>query len=235
MRGTPILRRLTEAVASLFDEDERVAEVIARILLTGKARVFHDDMVSLANNLVGVKGAELLAREAAMAMMRWRLMLPVRSVHGRGLAWEHRLGVPRAGEAYEVPRCIAYAFEGLASRSTWDWRSGVKEYMRRIGESHGDIVLRVIEGVVARSYSKHLTNASTIREACRRYGYPKSVGSLIAELKGGGIISPCLGLSFILSRLAMDDRVRGLCRGAPIYELNKALFVLEAPAGYRYR
>ncbi|MFW6117140.1 MAG: hypothetical protein ACOC6G_00970, partial [Thermoproteota archaeon] len=57
-------------------------------------------------------------------------------------------------------------------------------------------------------------------------GYEESVDPLIAELKDGGIMSPCLSYS-LFSRKIFLNSVGKFSGGGPLYELNKALFVLE--------
>lgn len=223
MKEAPSLReKLTGMVKSLIDESEEVARIIVETLLSGKARIRYDEIASLARKIGGAKRAKGLSQEAVMAMGYWRLMLPARTSHGRGIAWENRLSVPRAGEIYEVPRCVSYTFGNLVSKGTWDWEFGVKEYMREIGEKDENIVLEVIKRLVKGSYFKRLINARMIEEACRIYNYPRSTGTLIAELKGGGVMSPCLSHSLVPSR---SVERRELFSGGPLYELNRALFL----------
>ena len=218
--------KLIRAIRSLFNEDEEITKMMVEVLLTGKLRIGFDEILSMARKLEAGKSAEALSRETVLAMEDWKLMLPERTKHGRGIAWENRLNLPRTGESYEVPLCITLAFNNLRSQGLWNWRFSVEEYMKTIREPHKDIALDVVGEVLAKSYFKRFTNATVVKEACKHHNYPGDIGALIAKLKGGGIISPCLSHSLFRKDISVKDK-KEFYGGAPLYELNKALFVLE--------
>lgn len=97
--------------------------------------------------------------------------------------------------------------------------------MEVIGQPDKDVVLSVIEEVLRKLYFEWFTNTRIITEACEKHNYRENVDPLIAELKGGGIISPCVGYSLFSSR-SLARQIEDVCKEGPLYEGNKALFVL---------
>jgi len=217
--------KLIQAARSLFKEEEKITEMIVEILLTKKLRIDFDEIMRIAEKLGESENVEDLAKETMLAMEDWRLMLPVRAKHC-SIAWENRLNTPKPGETYEVSTCIVLAFNHLTSKGVWDWRLSIRKYMESIRQPNKDIVLSVIDEILRKLYFKRLTNAMVIHEACKHHDYEENIGVLIVELKGGGIISPCLGYSLISRRL-FAKHIEGLYEGGPFYEINRALFILE--------
>lgn len=218
--------KLIEAAKFLFKEKGNITRMVVEVLLTKKLRIDFDEIADIAKKLDENGNLANLAREAVLAMEEWRLMLPFRAKLHRSTAWEDRINIPNRKEIYEVPICVAYAFDHLTSDGVWDWRSSIGKYMEIISQQHKDVVLSVIDEVVNKLYFKRFTNARTINEACENHDYQENVDLLIAELKGGGIISPCLGYS-LFSRRSFAKHLQDLYEGRPLYEVNKALFVLE--------
>ena len=91
-----------------------------------------DEILSIARNIEKSGGAENIAVESTLVMEEWRLMLPARTKHNDSIQWDNRLNRPIPGETYEIPTCIAFAFEHLRSQGIWSWRLAIKAYMESI-------------------------------------------------------------------------------------------------------
>jgi len=221
-----LLKELINMVKSLFSEDEKVSRMIVELLLAGKSRITFDEILSIARNIERSGDAENLTVESTLVMEGWRLMLPARTKHKSSIQWNNRLNRPIPRETYEIPACIAFAFEHLKSQGIWSWRLAVKAYMESIKQPNQQVILDIIDEIVKESQFRRFVSASTIHEACKRHNYSGDVDALIAELKGGGIISPCVEHS-IFSRNFFGKYIENFFKSGPLYELNKALFIFE--------
>lgn len=210
---------IIQFLASLLEESRNVSNLMYKILSLKEDRISFRDILSLAEDITGDRllGKEL-AEETILSMYWWRMLLPIRMKHVKNLSWENRLLISNLNEVFEIPPCIRYAFESLCVRGTWDYEYSVYRYFSRIKEPYKDLILHVVNGFVKKVFFKYYVTATSIREECRRQNFPSSrVGVLIAELKGGGFISP-----IVFSPLPKILRLKE----EPLYELNKALFVL---------
>jgi len=214
---------IIQFLASLLEESRDVTNLMYRILSLKEDRISFRDILFLAEDITGDRllGKEL-AEETILSMYWWRMLLPIRMKHVKNLSWENRLLLSDLNEIFEIPICIRYAFEGLCTNGTWDHEYPIYRYFSEIKEPYKDLILHVVNGLVEKTVSKYYVTASSIREVCRRQNFPSTrVGILIAELKGGGFISP-----IVFSTLPKILRLKE----EPLYELNKALFVLKLEA-----
>ncbi|MHA1722554.1 MAG: hypothetical protein ACTSXW_05690 [Candidatus Baldrarchaeia archaeon] len=214
---------IIQFLASLFEESRDVSNLMYRILSLEEDRISFKDILFLAEDITGDRSlGKELAEETILSMYWWRMLLPIRMKHVKNLSWENRLLLSDLDEIFEIPICIRYAFEGLCKNGTWDHEYSIYRYFSEIKEPCKDLILHVVNGLVEKTVSKYYVTASSIREECKRQNFPSSrVGILIAELKGGGFISP-----LVFSPLPKILRLKE----EPLYELNKALFVLKLQA-----
>ncbi|RJS77388.1 hypothetical protein CW667_03505 [Candidatus Bathyarchaeota archaeon] len=217
--------RLIHLVKHLFNEDDKISRMIVELLQAGKPRINFDEILSTARS-IEKENAKNLAMETCLVMEYWKLMLPVRTKHDGSIQWSNRLNRPESREEYEIPGCITFAFEHLKSEGVWDWRSAVKDYLDKIKESNQRIIIDITEDIVRNAYLKRFVNKLILQEACGQHNYLGNVDTLIVELKGGGIISPCVEYS-LFSRKSFEKLIKGFSKTGPFYELNRALFVLE--------
>ena len=218
--------KLVSIIKSLFNEDEKISRMITEILLTEKGQISFDEILSAAKKVEKEENAESLAIETSLIMEYWRLMLPVRIKHDGSIQWSNRLNRPKIGEKYEVPPCIAFAFRHLKLTGRWEWKSAIKDYLDEIGEPNQQIIVEIIEEAIKNVQLKWFVSKAVLEKACKQHNYPKDTDVLIAELKGGGIISPCVEYS-LFSRKSFERFIKNFSSSGPMYELNKALFVLE--------
>jgi hypothetical protein len=140
----------------------------------------------------------------------WRILLPVRT--SRSMEWEDRVLIPMAGEIYEVPNVVRCLVREAGQSGTWDPGKAVAEAAREMGEPAWDQMPELVKRLGEYAQGSRIT-AVQIKRACRALDLQGRVDSLIAELKGSGILSPSLGY--------LPEVVQGK---TPVYELNPALF-----------
>jgi hypothetical protein len=128
-----------------------------------------------------------------------RLLLPIRTSQvSRTLAWEDRILTPKPGEKYEMPNVIRYLIRKAEETGQWRPYYAVRRYLEDIGEPEADKILRLFQEVekkVANSKILSKTNkiSPQLLKACsEKLGLELDIDKTIAELKGGGIISPYL-------------------------------------------
>jgi hypothetical protein len=140
----------------------------------------------------------------------WRLLLPVRT--GKSAAWEDRLLLCEPGESYEVPNIIRCLVEEARRTGCWDPGRAITKLFKEMGESAWERIPRLVERLKeeARDYR---ISAIQIKKVCSELGLGDRVDTLIAELKGSGIMSPKLGSLAEVARA-----------GSPLYELNPSLY-----------
>jgi len=214
------VEEIVQVLASLFEESKDVAKLMYEILASGKDMISFGDILFLADKVVSDESLKKeLAEETVLSMYWWRMLLPIRMKHVKCLSWENRLLLSDINEMFEIPSCIRYAFEGLCTRGTWDYEYSVYRYFSQIKEPYKNLILHIVNGLIEKTISNYYVTATSIREECKRQKFPSSrVGILIAELKGGGFISP-----LVFTPLPKILRLKE----EPLYELNKALFALK--------
>ena len=137
-----------------------------------------------------------------------RLLLPVRT--SRSLAWEDRALILKPGEEYEMPTVVRHLVLRAAEVGDWDPEYAVGRYLEEIGEAEVERVLDLLYRVLEGGRWTGRVSAEQLRRYAEEVGLPSSLSRLIAELKGGGVISPCLRAS--------------LPSGPLQYEINPSLY-----------
>lgn len=163
---------------------------------------------------ISFEAVEVLAgnftEDALLQAWEWRLMIPVRTV--RCHEWDDRILVVQRGETYEMPNVSRIMVKNALESGEWDASRAIADFFERGGEPSWDLMPRLVrrlrEGYPARGIS-----ARQIRTACREMGLSDRTDTMIAILKGSGVLSPKLGS---LSQVARH--------GTPLYELNPCLF-----------
>ncbi len=213
---------LIQKLSLLLREDETTAKIIFKTLSLGKRRISFKEIFSLASPLPTNKQQEKnLVKEAVLAMCWWKLLLPTNRNHN--LSWKDSSCKAELEEVYEIPACISYVFEKFYTQGVWDYKFAVFKYFEDIKEPHKNLILKIVEDVLKEAYGRSFVSASMIKRICKKNGYPEDrIGVLIAELKGGGFISPFI----TLIRKNFQEKEEGcLTEEGPVYELNKALFI----------
>jgi len=141
----------------------------------------------------------------------WRLLLPVRTL--KSAAWEDRLLLSEPGEEYEIPNIVRYLVEDASKTGRWETGRALAELFRDMGEPNWEQIPELVEELEQQAKNYRIT-AIQIKEICSKLALGNRVDTLIAELKGSGVMSPKLGSLAEVSRA-----------GTPIYELNPSLFI----------
>ena len=204
-----LTEKILEYLVDLFGISTDSAKLILKISNQKKEKIYLYEMRYLMNVR---KPADL--HDTIMELYWWRILIPIKV---GTLEWSARQPTLSREELYEIPTCIQYSLEKLIKDFDWDYKYAVKRYFRKIAEEDIDILIKVIEDFIKKSKNYHVT-AQDIVDSCKYYGLTlEETSKLIAELKGGGFISPTL----------YRDLFKAKTIKQPIYEVNKALFIKE--------
>lgn len=149
--------------------------------------------------------------DALLLADQQRLLIPVRSVKDT-LEWDHSLLLFEPGEDYKMPNVVRYLVEEATRTGQWNPEYAVAHIFREMGEPKWDTMPALVKKL-GEEASYNRLNAVQIKQVCSQLGLGDRVDSLIAGLKGAGVMSPKL------SSIAEVHRA-----GSPIYELNPSLF-----------
>ncbi len=194
-----MMENLEEAVKKRFPgEDARAITKILSIAVE-KSRVVYDELDM----------REDMKDDLLLLLEKERLLIPVRT--SRALAWEDRMILFRRGEVFEMPNVIGHLIRYVKKTGEWDPDHAVRRYLEEIGEKAPEEILTLFNNVKKDSKDYKITPEAILR-ASEELNLTAEMGRIIAELKGGGIISPCLRNP---SRL--------------LYEINPSLVIKEIP------
>jgi len=197
------MNRLERALSGLSSQGEltnRLAQVLAHASERGRVAYYEiERMVKDDTEDVLLLGEE------------WRLLLPVRTL--KSAAWEDRLLLFEPGEEYEIPNIVRYLVEEAKMTGCWEAGRALAELFREMGEPNWEQIPKLVKELGQQAKNYKIT-AIQIREICSKLALGNRVDTLIAELKGSGVMSPKLGSLAEVSRA-----------GTPIYELNPSLFL----------
>ncbi len=225
MSGVSRLREeVVEEFENLFREDRAHAQIYAICFELGD-RFLIGEAVAAAEKELGRRGVHELVAEALCSMVWWRLLAPASHGHRLGLDWRLDSVLLRYEEVFEVPNAVRFTYQSLLEGLGWSWREGVLRYLCAIKDPFAEMGVEAVSKLLSKGVFGLYVSAKSIKEACLEAEYPRDPGAFIAELKGGGVLSPRVDLSHnaIFLREALE---KGLGRG-PFYELNRGLFVKE--------
>lgn len=166
---------------------------------------------------ISYENAEMIAGndtdDALLVSWQWKLLIPVRT--SRCGEWDDRMLIAVPGEVYEMPNVSRILVKNALITGYWDSAHSIAEFFESAGETQYRLipvlVRRMIEGCPSAGI-----NANQIKVACQEMGFGERTDTLIAILKGAGVISPKLG------PLAKISRTQ-----TPLYEINPCLFANE--------
>lgn len=215
-------RSLIQKLSFLLREDIETTRIIFKTLSLGKRRIGFKEIFSLTSpSPASSQQKKNLVKEAVLTMCWWRLLLPINKSHNS--AWKNSSCKAKFEEVYEVPVCISYVFEKFYTQGVWDYKFAISKYFKEIEEPCKGLILKIVEDILKEAYGGSFVSVSMIKRICKKNGYPEErIGTLIAELKGGGFISPFI----TLKKENLQEKEKGcLAEEGPVYELNKALFI----------
>ena len=203
------MTRLETALRKLLDPDP-VTRNLARVLVAAcrRGRVSYDEVQRITKES---------ADDVLLVGIELRVLLPVRTL--RSAAWEDRILLAEPGEMYELPNVVRFLVRNAGRTGQWNPNEVLSEVFRLAGEPEWEQIPRLVERLGEKSQDYRI-NAVQVREACIDLGLGDRVDTLIAELKGSGVMSPKL------SSLGQVARI-----GSPTYELNPSLFPSKRKRG----
>lgn len=195
-----MMENLEEALKKRFPEDDvkPIAEILS--IASEKGSITYDEM-----------GIQEDRKDDLLLLDKERLLIPART--SRSLAWEDRMMIFRSGEVFEAPHVIGHLIRYVEETGEWDPDHAVRMYLEEIGEKSPEKILSLFNKVKENSVYNRIT-PEVMLKASDKLNLTTDLGRIIAELKGGGIISPCLRDP---SRL--------------LYEINPSLVKREIPKG----
>jgi hypothetical protein len=175
---------------------------LARVL----SAVLQEQKISFAK-LTEIAGSH--SEDILLLAVELRLLVPVRT--SKSAAWEDRFVLEESGEIYRMPAIVRHLVKHAESTGTWDLRCAVSDLLSEMGEPDYERISELIEKL--REDADHgKVDALQIKARCKQLGLEDRIDVVIAELKGGGVMSPKLS--------SLTENVKA---GSPIYELNPCL------------
>ena len=157
------------------------AEAMARVLAKASRRGW------ITYGEIDLDEAERL--DLMLLLIEERLLIPKASV--KSMAWEDRLARFKADEVYEMPHAIRNLIQIALEGGVWNPREAVRRYLNEIGEERAEVILTLLDRMVER-VEGYRVDAETLRGLMEELGLGREINRVIAELKGGGILSPSL-------------------------------------------
>lgn len=207
-----IAQSLVKHFSRIFDETFEIAWIIVGVL--EKVRVSYDYIQTLAWQ-INPQNYKSLAYDALLSMSYWNILSSEESMGC--MAWEDNLIKTSLNKIYKVPASVAYTYEYFKQTGEWNWRHGVKAYFKSIGEPKVREAVQATQKIIENPIHGRYTTAIQIRNYAKECNYPYA-GKLIAELKGGGIISPSIKTFLYAIQGGRET-------SSPLYQINRSLMV----------
>ena len=156
-------------------------EAMARVLAEASRRGW------IAYGEIGLEEPERL--DLMLLLVEERLLIPKASA--KSMAWEDRLARFTTDEVYEMPHAVRSLIQIALERDVWNPREAVKKYLNEIGESKTEAILKLLDRLMEASVD-HRVDAEKLRGLAEELALGREINRIIAELKGGGVLSPTL-------------------------------------------
>lgn len=132
---------------------------------------------------------EDMKEDLLLLLVNEKLLIPVRT--SRSLAWEDRTTIFKSGEVFEMPNVVGHLIRYAERTGEWNPDHAVRMYLEEIGETAPEKILSLFRKVKENAGDDRITPEIMLK-ASEELDLTPNIGRIIAELKGGGIISPCL-------------------------------------------
>jgi len=196
------MTHLEQALKS-FLWDETLLEELASVLSQ-----FCENAVTVYEQLREIAGDNLT--DLLLELWNWKLIIPIRS--SKCGEWDSRILLAEPGESYEMPNISRVLVENAQLSGVWDSKQAIVGLFKIMGEPEWekipDLVLEIKYGCI-----HHTISGARVGIACARKGLKNKTGTMIAVLKGSGIISPKL--------MAFAEVARS---SSPVYEFNPSVY-----------
>ncbi len=196
------MENLEKALKSFMTGDIPVSD-IARVLslFSHCERVNYQELASVTYGSVD---------EALLALWEWKLVIPVRSF--KCSEWDSRILLAEAGESYEMPNISKTLVKMGMETGRWNSTPAIYDLFQCMGEPEWEKLPALILSIKKNTMHNKIDGAR-IGALCVKNGLKDKTGTMIAVLKGAGIISPKLAA---ISQVA-ESR-------SPLYEFNPSVY-----------
>jgi len=172
-------RNLEEALKKIFPEEDIKSLLKIIWLAAEKARIYYEE----------IKMQENLKEDLLLLLEAERILIPFQT--SKTIAWEDRVTTFKPGDAYEMPHVIRYLIRKAEETGEWNPSYAVNRYLEEIGEPES-VKITVFFDKIKEIVKQKKISPEIILKVSEELNLQSKIGTIIAELKGGGIISPCL-------------------------------------------
>lgn len=176
---TKMKRNLEEALRKRFKEENEEAFAKIVSLAAEKGRIRYEE----------IEMQEAVKIDLLLLLEKERILIPFQT--SKTMAWEDRVLTFKLGEVYEIPHVIRHLIRNAEETGEWNTDYAVKRYLREIGEEELEKITALFEKIKENVIQNKVT-PEILLKASEEINLKSKIGTIIAELKGGGIISPCL-------------------------------------------
>jgi len=172
-------QNLTRALNSIYSEKD--LEPITRTLILAEQK-----------DLIKNKEIELkpqVKEDLLMILERDRVLIPYKT--SKTIAWEDRLLTFQPDEKYEVPNVIRILIKIGEQTGEFDLDHALTCYLDEIGENDPSKILAFFHELVMK-VENGMVSAEALSNVSKKLNIESRIGTIIAVLKGGGVISPSL-------------------------------------------
>lgn len=124
-----------------------------------------------------------------MILERDRVLIPYNT--SKTIAWEDRLLTFEPDEKYEVPHVIRILIKIGEQTGEFDLDYALMSYLGEIGECDPSKILAFFHELI-KKVEKGRVSAEALSNVSKKLNLESRIGTIIAVLKGGGVISPSL-------------------------------------------
>ena len=172
-------RNLEVALGGVYPEEDQEPLVETLLLAAEKEKLQYNEL----------QIPEPVKEDLLMLLERERVLIPFET--SKTIAWEDRVLSFKPGETYEVPHIVRNMLSRAEETGRLDPRHALSRYLREIGEPEPE-TLTVFFNRVLDKVEDGRISAEALSEIADELSLEHRMGTIMAELKGGGVISPCL-------------------------------------------
>jgi len=136
-----------------------------------------------------IKIQDSIKIDLLLLLEKERILIPFKT--SKTLAWEDRVLTFKPGEIYEMPHVIRHLIRKAEETGEWNPDYAVKSYLKEIGEPEPEKITSFFNKV-KENVKRDKVTPEILLKVSDELNLRSRMGTIIAELKGGGMISPCL-------------------------------------------
>ncbi len=172
-------RNLEDALRDVFPEEDHVALIETLLLASERDKIRNSEL----------QIPEPVKEDLLILLERERALIPFET--SKTIAWDDRVLTFKPGETYEAPHVVKNMLRRAEETGRLAPRCAFKEYLREIGEPDLETMAVFFDHVLDNVENGRIS-AEALSDIADELSLEHRMGTIIAELKGGGVISPCL-------------------------------------------